>query len=350
MRVYVVGRIAELGPEWDAVFAAGPGVQSRRWWFEATAAAALPGGAVAEIVVVEAAGRPAAVLPMMRRGRRFGSLTSPYTTLFQPLLAPGADAQAVGAALGGLLRRWAVIRLEALDPTWPGLEPLLAGMRQVGLVASRFEHFGNWSEDVRGLDWPGYLAARPGALREVVRRRGRAIEKLNAREGAVRFQVVRGAAGLGRAMAAYEDVYARSWKVPEPFPRFNEVMLPLAAGAGVLVLAVMWLEGEGGMQPVAAQYWTVEHGIATLLKLAHDDAAKALSPGTMLTAHVVRSLLDEGVSTLDFGRGDDGYKQAWCTVRQQRVGVVLVNPWRPGGLVALARQAAGRVVRMARGV
>lgn len=356
MQVRAVGRVARLGPEWDAVFSAGPGVQSRRWWFEATAAAAMPAGAVAEIVVVEAAGRPVAVLPMMRRGRRFGSLTSPYTTLFQPLLAPGEDAAAVGAALGGYLRRWAVVRLDALDPAWPGLEPLLAGLRGAGLVVQRYRHFGNWSEEVRGLDWPQYLAARPGALREVIRRRGRAIEKLNGREGAVVFEVVRGGVGqggarqggvgLGRAMAAYEEVYARSWKVPEPFPRFNQVMLPVAAGAGVLLLAVMWRVWERGAEPVAAQYWTVEHGVATVLKLAHDDAAKALSPGTMLTAHVVRLLLDEGVSTLDFGRGDDGYKQAWCTVRQQRMGVLLVNAWRLGGLVALGRQAAGRVARM----
>ena len=98
-----------------------------------------------------------------------------------------------------------------------------------------------------------------------------------------------------------------------------------AAAAGVLRLGLYWL----GAQPVAAQLWIVEHATATVLKLAHDEAFKAHSPGTVLTALMLRRLLDEEhVAEIDFGRGDDAYKQGWAGQRRQRIGLVLVNPRR----------------------
>lgn len=337
-----VGSMALLGPEWDDLFAAGPDLQSRRIWFQATEQAALPPGLTPHILTVHDDGKPLAILPMQAAAHEATSLTSPYTVLFQPLLAPGADPVQVGRALGQPLRRWPLTRLEALDPDWPGLDPLLAGLRQARLLASRFDHFGNWTESVIGLDWPTYLAARPGQLRETIRRRSRAVE----RDGTIRFEVTKGNNGLQRAIAAYEQVYVRSWKEPEPYPRFNQVLLPMAASLGALRMAVMWQ----GDTPLAAQYWTLADGVATVLKLAHDDQAKALSPGTVLTAHMIRRLLeDEHVTTLDFGRGDDPYKQQWTTVRRQRIGVLLTNPLRRAGLAAMLRHQAGLARRAVRG-
>ncbi len=335
--------IAALGPEWDVVFAAGPGVQSRRDWFEATENTALDGPMRPLWLTVRQDGRPLALLPLQAGpGSEAVSLTSPYTVLFQPLLAPGADPRAIGIALAPVLRRWSTIRLEALDPAWSGLDPLLAGLRRGGLLANRFDHFGNWVVSTAGKDWPAYLAARPGALRETIRRRGRAA----AQDKTIRFEVVQQPDDLPGAIAAYEAVYARSWKVPEPYPLFTEAVLPRLAAAGLLRLCVLWR----GETPLAAQYWTVQDRVATVLKLAHDDAVKALSPGTLLTAHMIRRLLDdEHVDALDFGRGDDPYKASWTTDRRQRIGVVLANPLRPQGLKTLLRHQAGRLVRRLRG-
>ena len=59
---------------------------------------------------------------------------------------------------------------------------------------------------------------------------------------------------------------------------------------------------------------------------------------------MLRPLLDqEHVVQIDFGRGDDAYKQGWATQRRQRVGVLLVNPWRGSGMAALTRHALGRL-------
>lgn len=333
--------LAGLGSEWDALFAAGPGVQSRRAWFEATEAAALPAGAQPLWLAVTERGAPAALLPLMRLpGGTLMSLTSPYTVLFQPLLAPGTDPFAAGLALGRHLRHWPMTRLEALDPGWAALPPFLAGLRRAGLAGLRFDHFGNWHETLGEGGWDGYLEAREGSLRSTVRRRLRAAEKMPE----LRHEIAREPEDIGTALAAYEAVYARSWKDEEPFPSFNPVLLPLLAQAGVLRLAVLWR----GALPIAAQYWTVDGEVATVLKLAHDEAAKGLSPGTVLTAVMIRALLAEGVRALDFGRGDDPYKQGWVRERRQRVGVLLVAPWRLDGALVLARHWLGVARRRVR--
>ena len=85
-------------------------------------------------------------------------------------------------------------------------------------------------------------------------------------------------------------------------------------------------------------------GRATVLKLAHDEAFTAYSPGTVLTALTLRHLLDqEHVTEIDFGRGDDAYKQGWAAQRRQRIGLLLVDPWRLSGALQLGRHTLGRL-------
>jgi CelD/BcsL family acetyltransferase involved in cellulose biosynthesis len=308
-------------------------------WFRTLAAHALPAGARPLFLLHREGGRPVALLPLQRTaGGRLAALTAPYTCLFRPLAATDADPAALlraGRAFGIACRGAGPLRLDALDPDWPGLAPLLAGFRRAGLVPLRFAHFGNWHLDVAGLDWAGYLAGRPGELRETIRRRlARA-----RRDPSVTFEMIADSAGLQPGLAAYEHVHAQSWKDPEPFPAFGPAFLRSVAAAGVLRLGVL---RRGGV-PVAAQYWTVTAGTATVHKLAHDEAARALSPGTVLTAMMLRHLLEQDhVTHLDFGRGDDAYKAAWTGQRRQRVGVLLCPLWHPAGAAALARHLIGR--------
>lgn len=334
--------LAEAGPEWEALFDAGPGFQSRRAWFEALVEAALPAGARPLVWMVRDGARPLLLLPMLAGpGRRLTGLATFYTTLFQPLAVPGAteaELRAAGAVVGRACRAWPVATLDALDAGWHGLAPLLDGLRAGGMAPRRFEHFGNWHQPVDG--WESYLAGRPGSLRETIRRKTRACD----RDPGVGIELVQGGDALPRALAAYEEVYARSWKEPEPAPGFNAALLPRAAAAGVLRMGVM----RAGGQAAAAQYWILAGGVATVLKLAHDDARRSLSPGTVLTAHMIRALIAEGARELDFGRGDDAYKQLWAGQRRQRVGMMLANPWRAGGIAALLRHDAGTMLQRTR--
>jgi CelD/BcsL family acetyltransferase involved in cellulose biosynthesis len=290
-------------------------------------------------VVIRTAGRLAALVPILRKGRRIASLTTPYTCAYTPLFAAGLDRPArvaAMAAFAALVRPSCVVRLDALSAEWQHLGDLRTGARRTGLLALRFDHFGNWHEDVANLDWSAYLLGRPGALRETIRRRLRRAEQ----RPDARFDLFTRPDQVDQAVAAFESVYRRSWKDAEPFPTFNAALIRATAACGLLRLGVWSI----GSEPVAAQFWVLQDGTATVLKLAHDQAFKAHSPGTVLTALMLRHLLDqERVAAIDFGRGDDAYKQGWATQRRQRIGLLLVDPWRPAGAAALLRHVAGRV-------
>ncbi len=328
-------------PDLPATLLAGAPFQSGAAWWHCVQAAALPAGARPLFLLAEDGGRPAGLLPLCDGADGLTGLVTPYTCLFQPVLAPDADPVAVGHAFARACAAWPVLRLDALDAGWPGWRGLLAGFSDAGWRAAWFDSFGNW-HGAAADGWPAYLAARPGALRETIRRKLPRAE----RDPAFSFALARRPDAVAAALAAYEEVYRRSWKPAEPYPEFAAAFVAAAAAAGVLRLGVLRRDGA----PLAAQYWTVEDvagrgRVATVLKLAHDETAKAASPGTMLTAWMIRALLAEGVTALDFGRGDDPYKRLWVGERRQRGGLILAQPWRPRGALALAGQQLARMRR-----
>lgn len=306
------------------------------WWWRTMAEAGIPPGAQARTLVIRRHGDIAALLPLLRRpdGGHDG-LTGPYSCHFLPI-APGlgpADLQAAGRAAAPLLRQGGLSRLDAIPEHDPAVRAFVQGLNAAGLVPLWFAHFGDWTEPLAGRDYAAYVRDRPGALRETIRRRLR-------RVGDFDWHVATRPDELAEGIAAYEHVYAHSWKEPEPFPHFNATMMREAAGAGALRLGLLSDAGR----PVAAQIWILAQGTALVAKLAHDEADKARSPGTILTALMLRRLIDEeGATLLDFGRGDDPYKAHWTTQRRQHVGVMLAWPWHPAGAAAILRHGAGRL-------
>ncbi len=319
------------------LFASAGSIFSTQAWWRTVGSHAMPEGAEARFLVCRTAEATGLFPLLFSRGDGLRAFTTPYTCEYAPLIG----GPAVFETFGRYCRGHGVVRLDAIPGEWPHWDALARGLRAAGLVPRRFDHFGNWYEDVSGLGWAGYLSARPGALRETIRRRlRRAEQRVDAR-----FSVVTGSEGLEQAIASFETVYASSWKEPEPFPAFNAALMRAAAGLGILRLGV-WSIADTA---VAAQFWIVEHGRATVLKLAHDETHKALSPGTVLTALMLRHILDhEAIREIDFGRGDDPYKQGWASQRRQREGVLIVNPRGIVGLVALARHDLGQLRRRLR--
>ena len=322
----------------------GHGAFSTLAWYGSILAAALPPAATPCFLVVENGANVDAVFPMLRASGAMAALTSPYTCLWSPLIAQGLSTDRlveIGRGLASVWRRAGVVRLEALAAPDPAMETILAGLRASGLYCLRFDHFGNWHIGVAGLDWDAYLASRPGTLRTSILR---ARKRLVHTRGAI-FTLVESAAGLDEAINAYETVYAASWKEPEPFPCFNAALMRACAADGLLRLGTLTLDGA----PIAAQFWMVRDGWAGVQKLAHDEAQRALAPGTVLTALMIRHLLEvDHVKELDFGRGDDAYKRLWTGARRQRVGVLVVNPFSLAGSVAIARHGVGLLRRQFR--
>jgi len=125
--------------------------------------------------------------------------------------------------------------------------------------------------------------------------------------------------GLPRAIAAYQKVYANSWKRPEPVPDFMPEMMAGCARRGWLRLGLAWL----GDTPIAAQVWVVANGRAAIYKLAYDKAYSHMAPGTMLSAHLMERAIDvDRVREVDYLVGDDAYKRDWMSHRRERRGLV----------------------------
>ncbi len=317
---------------------------SGRTWYDTVLAHALPAGAEPL-----AASCGAAAVPLLSEHGQLRSLTTPYTQDWRPLGTPGLDDagwRAAGQGFAALLRRRPPVLLEAIDPAGAWLAPFLGGLRTGGILAARFDHVGVWRETLpEDQGWEGYLAARPSTLRHTVERKGRRA----ARETRFTLLTTPGAA-LKAGIDTFHDVRAGSWKPDEPFPDFDAALMRAAAAAGALRLGILHRVADG--LPMAAQYWILDQGgtRATVPKLFHLESERAASPGTVLTAMMVRHLITEDrVRGLDFGRGDDAYKAHWVSGRVQLIGLVLADPRHPAGLAALARQAAGGLLRRFRG-
>jgi CelD/BcsL family acetyltransferase involved in cellulose biosynthesis len=155
-------------------------------------------------------------------------------------------------------------------------------------------------------------------------------------------RLVHGAAGLEEAIAAYQTVYAASWKQPEPHVGFMPGLIRAAAGLGQLRMAIAWLQD----QPVAAQVWMVAGGRADIYKLAHDEQHKETSPGSLLTALLMQHVFEfDGVKVVDYLSGDDGYKRLWMSEVRERRSLLAYKLRSARGLALAARASAAGLVK-----
>ncbi len=146
-------------------------------WYRTVLAAGMPAGAAARFVLCRSTdGGPVALFPMktVGRGATFEGLTTPYSCRYHPLIAGGLGPDVVANAFFGFARfcrTWPITRIEALPMDWLHLGICTASAQAAGLAVRRFDHFGNWYEAVDGMTWQDYLTARPGRLRETIRRK-----------------------------------------------------------------------------------------------------------------------------------------------------------------------------------
>ena len=81
-------------------------------------------------------------------------------------------------------------------------------------------------------------------------------------------------------------------------------------------------------------------------KLAYAEAAKDLSPGTILSMAMFRHVLvEDRVARIDYGNGDEPYKADWMEERRILWRLEACNPRTLQGLAGAARMAASALVR-----
>lgn len=294
-------------------------------WFERTAAHCPPPGT--PLVARARTDSGAAWLFLMRRGGRARALASWYTLAFDAVTTGEAPLAALPAALKGIGR----IELSPIEE--PG--PLADAFRAAGWHVSVTPMSVNW-RIAPGTDFAAFWAARPGKLRSTVERKGKK----------AKLDIAIHRAFDADAWAAYEAIYAASWKGEEGSWPFLRAMAEAEGAAGTLRLGIASKDG----QPLAAQLWTVEHGRATIHKLAYREDARALSPGSILShamfAHVIEQ---DRPALIDYGTGDQPYKADWMDTAHPLWRIEAANPRHPAGLALIAATLVrGAVARYAR--
>ena len=270
-------------------------------------------------------GDKAAWLFLAVEGRKASAYAAWYSLRFN-----GIGENDVMTPLAEALRKSGIAEVELAPLEDP--EPLAAAFRSAGWQVRLTEKTGNWRVATAGEDFASYWARRPGQLRSTAKRKA----KIAGLEVEIfdRFDEV--------AWAAYEEVYQASWKPEEGSFPFLRALAEQEGAAGTLRLGVARKDG----QPLAVQLWLVEHGEATIHKLAYREDAKDLSPGTILGEAMFRRALDQDrVEAIDYGTGDDAYKRDWMDERRPLWRLQAFNPGTVRGLAGAARALAGRLGR-----
>ena len=280
-------------------------------------------------IAVAREGEAIAALPLCESTGGLGALANWYSFVARPRFAGGGER--LLPALVRSLAPWGALHYGPL----PRREALLMrdAVRAAGWIGALTPAHVNHVLVREGRDFAAWWAGRPGQLRETVRRKGRKV--------AVRIARAFDAADW----AAYEAIYAASWKPAEGAPAFLRRFAQHEGAAGRLRLGLASLDGR----PVAAQLWTIEDGTAFIHKLAHDPAAAAHSPGTVLTQALFAMAFDEdAVDRIDFGTGDDAYKRDWMERTDVRWRLEAYHPRALRHWPALGKLLVKQGLRLAR--
>ena len=275
------------------------------------------------LIALASDGEARCALALMHRSGsgQLRSLANWYSFWARPVFANGGERilPALARELAGKGNRISLAPLDVADATATA-EAFGAAGWSVRAEQADVNH----RVELAGRSFAEYWAARPGRLRETVRRKGA--------KNAVTLRIADRFAPAD--WADYEAVYAKSWKPEEGSPAFLRRFAASEGEAGTLRLGLAHIDG----QPVAAQLWTVEAGTAYIHKLAHIEDAKAHSPGTLLSHALFAHAIDrDGVSTIDFGTGDDAYKRDWMEQVRPMLRLDMHRPFNPRSWPHLVR-------------
>lgn len=318
-------------------------------WFDNLAAHGIADAERLVLVQVRARSTGATFcLPVMHRrqapaaafGGALGSLSNYYSSLYGPVGDPASCTVGACRALVRELRRHGhVLDLQPLDVSSPFFANMQRALAAEGWWHDHYFCFGNWHLQVAGRNYDTYAETLPSRLRNTIRR---GQKKLDAAGDWQLVILSTPGPELEQAIIDWQTIYEKSWKVPEPFPRFVPELCRMAAIHGWLRLGLVRVGGV----PVAAQIWFVRDGRAQIFKLAYDEEFKRFSAGSVLSAGMMRHAIDaDGAWDVDYLTGDDGYKTDWMSHRRERLGIVAFDRRSLQGWAGAAKHFGGRWLR-----
>ena len=295
--------------------------------------------AIAPLLAVARAGDAVAVLPLTGDGGHLSALANWYTFRFRPVVSHPPQGEVLLAQLARDLaakaRRLTLAGLPEEDGTASRIE---SAFRRAGWLVMREASDTNHVLEVSGRSFDDYIAGRPGKLRTTLKRKTRKVAVVII----TRFDA--------QAWEQYEAIYAESWKPEEGSPDFLRAFAKSEGEAGRLRLGIARAADDPEGPAIAAQMWTVEGGTAFIHKLAHRESARPLSPGSILSAALLRHVIEvDRVALVDFGTGDDPYKRDWMEQVRPRYRLDMFRPLDPHNWLIVARIGLRRLAASAKG-
>lgn len=260
-----------------------------------------------------------ALLPLKKKSdAHWYALTNLYSSLYTLLLANNRQQEVVEYLVQGLIQlQFSSLRLDPVATDDPNLQQFQQAMEASGIACQRTFRFYNWIHRTHGETFEDYLAARPTRVRNTLARKARKLEREYGYS--IRLFVDN---ELPLALADYTAVYHRSWKANELYGDFIDGLARSLSQPGWLRLAILYVDEK----PVAAQFWFVVHGKASIFKLVYDEQWRQYSPGSILTSYLMKHVIDiDKVEEIDFLTGNDAYKQEWMSERRERSTLYCIN-------------------------
>ncbi|MDZ3832539.1 MAG: GNAT family N-acetyltransferase [Sphingopyxis sp.] len=303
----------------------------RAAWFDLLTAHGFAGAGRADARGAE--GETSAHLPLrIETPGHFAALANWYSFSIRPLFIGDGNRDAAQLDLFRKLRARAT-RLTLYPVSDAEKDGIAAALRSAGWWVHTAPKGDRHWLDLKGMSHDDWWNSRPGALRSTVRRK--------EKKGIV--DVALYTTFDAEAWAAYEAIYAASWKPAEGCPALLRAFAQDESKRGTFRMGLARIEGT----PVAAQFWTVEGGTAFIHKLAHTEDSIRASPGTLLSAALFRHVIEvDGAVRVDFGTGNDGYKRDWMNRHEPLWHIDAFNrariaAWGPA-LKTFVRSAIGR--------
>ena len=273
------------------------------------------------VVVAAGEDRAKSALVLENRNGHLHSLVNWYSFSWQPSLSN--DPIALRRLAEGLKSKGHRVTMAPVPDEDGSATALEAAFRLEGWHVRREACDHNHVLPVGERSFADYWASRPGPMRTTLKRKAKKVDISILTQW------------YADSWQAYEAIYAKSWKPEEGDPALLREFAQQEADAGRMRLGIARHDGI----PVAAQFWTVENGIAYIHKLAHLEEYKPLSAGTSLSAALFEHVIDtDGVSLIDFGTGNDAYKRDWMELDRPRYRIDCLDPRQPRAWPALAKR------------
>ena len=301
-----IDQVAERGPESHRFL--------RFQWF---AAAIEAYGGQARTIVVKDDGGAVIALPMVRFGpnpARLAAVPGSYWPFRSFPASVAADAGAHATLVTALAGEVNALRVGPVYDGDPSFEPLLAAARAAGWVAlDRFVADSYLLDMVRAGGGARADATWP---RNSTLRKNRFHEKHLGEHGALDWSFLSGDAWAHGGFDALASIEQKSWiaaRTDGSDAKFTDTghgafWRGAAADpvlAGMLWAAVLRVDGRPAAFSFDINAGALKYAIAN----SYDPAFAKHSPGKLLYYRNLIRALDDGMTTVDWGAGDSGYKQ-----------------------------------------